>query len=192
MSFPPPVLWAEYLLFSPLIFDPCAGERLGFLPDTAPRGILCIYDYYSEKCKWCQGITVKKCSRLQGKPAVGFSAQKPCLFRGTVTLCGETHSGFHCKNLLLHGGEDHLRRRSSSPPCPPLLGCFLVGVKIHQMKWRFCLKRIGRRGISANFAAVSKTFRPRCGCRNNFRKLHSYLQNIKFRHGVQGAKPPCK
>ena len=30
------------------------------------------------------------------------------------------------------------------------------------------------------------------GCRGDFCKLNGYLQNIKFGHGVQGAKPPCK
>ena len=57
----------------------------------------------------------------------------PCAWNFTVGLFGA--------KCLFYGGEDHLRRRSSSPPYPPLLGCFLVWVEIYQMGRRFCLKQ---------------------------------------------------
>ena len=43
-----------------------------------------------------------------------------------MTLCRETYSGFVLQNLLFHGGEDHLRRRSfcAHTPTPWLLPCF--------------------------------------------------------------------
>ena len=75
------------------------------------------------------------------------------------------------QNVSFVGAEPSQAPKFLSP-VPPLLGCFLAWGKIRQMKRCFCLKCIGRRGIFANFADVCKTF--------------------SYRHGVQGAKPPCK
>ena len=68
------------------------------------------------------------------------------------------------------GGEDHLKRRSSSPPVPPLLGC------------RHCSEERTSAGSAPNRR------RPCAGCPHG----RDCKCRKRFNAGVPGAKPPAK
>ena len=93
--------------------------------------------------------------------------------RGTGSTCvSATRRGLNPDGTCspCPGGEDHLKRRSSSPPVPPLLGC------------RHCSRESLSVGFTPNrrLPCAGNLYGRLCKCRK------------RFSAGVPGALPPAK